>query len=166
MGAVAHVVTSGSDNPPIVMRAVRGARYKTLGTTARRCAGKSRSSRSSSVSNRSSRHVVMACLLGIGRASSMSSRRATRRRMRRCHSRTPRRCSRMSTTTPTPTPTPTSIASSSTSCMAAPETSHPGALSRHCAVRWQQLHQRQERHPTTSGWRRPLTLMLPTARRT
>jgi hypothetical protein len=83
VGVVAHVVTSGRDSPPAVMRAVHSARCTTPSVTTRRNAGKSRSLRSSSTSNKSYSFTMMAHLLGSGRASSRLSRRMTRRRMRK-----------------------------------------------------------------------------------
>jgi hypothetical protein len=156
MGVVAHVATSGRNSPPVVTRAIRGARYTTPGATTWRSAGKSRILQSSSVSNKTSIHAAMVHPLGSRRASTKSSRRVTRRRRRRCRSKTPRGRSRPSTANLTLTPVPTSTASSSASCMVAPGTSRPGASLGCCAAWWQQLHPHRERRPTTSGWRHRL----------
>jgi hypothetical protein len=129
----------------VVMRAVRDARCTTLGATTPRSAGRLRSSRSSSVSNRSSRRTTMAHLRASGKASNKLPTRVTRRRRR--SSRMPRGRSRSSTATLTPPP---NLATTSAAC--APATSRPGTSSRRCAGQWQQLHLCRERHPTSSGW--------------
>jgi hypothetical protein len=115
VGAMAHVVTSGRDSPPIAMRVVHGAWYATPSAIELRSAGRSRSLWSSSASNKSCSRIVMAHLLGNGRASSRLSRRMTR--MRRWRSRMPEELPRPSTVALTSTPAPTSAGSSSTSCM-------------------------------------------------
>jgi hypothetical protein len=141
------------DGTPTVTRVVYGARYTTLGTTAR-SANNSISLQNSSVSNRSSIRTAMARYLGSGRTNNNSSRRAIGRRMRICLSRMPRGRSRKSMATPTPTP-----------AMVALGTSRLDASSRCCIMQWQQLHQCQERCPTRRGWRCPSASTPPTAQR-
>jgi hypothetical protein len=151
---MAHEVTSSCANPPALTRAGHGARCITLGATVPRSAGRSRSSRSSSVSSRSSNCTMMACLPTSGKTSSKLPVRVMMMRRWWC-SRMPRGRSRLSTATPTLTlnPATTSAASSTTSCTTTPWTPCPGASSRYCVGWWQQLHPCQEQCPTTSGWR-------------
>jgi hypothetical protein len=73
--------------PPTMMRVCHGARCTTLGTTASRSAGRSRSSWNSSVSSRSSSHATMARLSASGKGTSNLLMRTA---MRRWSSRMPR----------------------------------------------------------------------------
>jgi hypothetical protein len=125
-----------------------GSRCTTPSAIMSRSARRSRSLQISSMSNRSYNRATMTHLPSSKRVSSRLPRRATR--MRRWHSRMPKARSRPSMATLTLTPAPMSTARRSVSCTVAPRTSRPGASSRLCVGRSQQLHLHQGQHPTTS----------------